>query len=118
MQWYLLSKTLAEEAAWKFAKEKGIDLVVINPAMVISPLLQPTLNTSSAAVLYLVNGAEAYINASHGWVNVKDVANAHILAFENPSANGRYCTVERVAHFSEVVEILHELYPNIPLPQK
>ncbi|KAK6928778.1 3-beta hydroxysteroid dehydrogenase/isomerase, partial [Dillenia turbinata] len=27
--WYMLSKTLAEEAAWKFAKEKGIDLVFI-----------------------------------------------------------------------------------------
>lgn len=37
-------------------KEKGIDMVVVNPAMVIGPLLQPTLNTSSAAVLSLVNG--------------------------------------------------------------
>ncbi|KAK6937170.1 NAD-dependent epimerase/dehydratase [Dillenia turbinata] len=42
------SKTLAEEAAWSFAKEKGIDLVTINPAMVIGPLLQPTLNTSAS----------------------------------------------------------------------
>ncbi|WKA01731.1 hypothetical protein VitviT2T_019998 [Vitis vinifera] len=25
--WYMLSKTLAEEAAWKFAKENGIDMV-------------------------------------------------------------------------------------------
>lgn len=55
-QWYVLSKTLAEDAAWKFAKEKGIDLVVINPAMVIGPLLQPTLNTSSALILNLLNG--------------------------------------------------------------
>ncbi|GMN26253.1 hypothetical protein TIFTF001_001237 [Ficus carica] len=41
-QWYVLSKTLAEDAAWKFVKEKGIDMVTINPAMVIGPLLQPT----------------------------------------------------------------------------
>ena len=27
----MLSKTLAEEAAWKFAKENGIDMVTINP---------------------------------------------------------------------------------------
>ncbi|GAA0142280.1 dehydratase [Lithospermum erythrorhizon] len=116
--WYVLSKTLAEDAAWKFVKEKGIDMVTINPAMVIGPLLQPTLNTSAAAILNFINGAETYPNASFGWVNVKDVANAHIFAFENPSANGRYCVVERVVHHSDVVKILHDLYPNTKLPQK
>jgi nucleoside-diphosphate-sugar epimerase len=55
-QWYVLSKTLAEDAAWKFAKEKGIDMVAINPAMVIGPLLQPALNTSAAVILDLING--------------------------------------------------------------
>ncbi|KAK8655188.1 hypothetical protein V6N13_107778 [Hibiscus sabdariffa] len=41
--WYVISKTLAENSAWKFAKEKGIDMVAINPGMAIGPLLQPTL---------------------------------------------------------------------------
>ncbi|KAK4784854.1 hypothetical protein SAY86_019222 [Trapa natans] len=116
--WYVLSKTLAEDAAWKFVKEKGIDMVAINPAMVIGPLLQPTLNTSSAAILNLINGAQAFPNASFGWVNVKDVANAHIQAFEISSASGRHCIVERVAHYSEVVRVLRELYPDIKLPEK
>ncbi|KAK2993822.1 hypothetical protein RJ640_027700 [Escallonia rubra] len=53
-----------------------------------------------------------------GWVNVKDVANAHIQAFEIPSASGRYCLVERVAHYSEVVDILRKLYPSYKLPEK
>ncbi|XXG79452.1 hypothetical protein AAC387_Pa09g0512 [Persea americana] len=116
--WYMLSKTLAEEAAWKFAKEKGIDVVTINPAMVIGPLLQPTLNTSAAAILNFVNGALPFPNSTFGWVNVKDVAEAHILAFEVASASGRYCLVERVAHNSEIVKILRDLYPAIPLPEK
>lgn len=34
---YLLSKRLAEETAWEIAKEKGIDLVVVNPAFVLGP---------------------------------------------------------------------------------
>ncbi|KAL6503006.1 hypothetical protein OROHE_024174 [Orobanche hederae] len=125
-KWYVLSKTVAEEAAWKFVKEKGIDMVTICPPMVIGPLLQPTLNTSCEAILNLVNDgatsktecAEAYPNSSYGWVNVKDVALAHILAFENPSANGRYLTVERVAHYSEIVDIMRELYPDLPIPDK
>ncbi|KAK1431310.1 hypothetical protein QVD17_07767 [Tagetes erecta] len=116
--WYVLSKTLAEEAAWNFAKEKGLDMVTINPAMVIGPLLQPTLNTSAEAIANLLNGSQTYPNSSFGWVNVKDVANAHIQAFEIPSANGRYCLVERVAHHSEIVEILRKNYPSFHLPQK
>ncbi|KAI8526173.1 hypothetical protein RHMOL_Rhmol13G0288400 [Rhododendron molle] len=157
--WYVLSKTLAEDAAWKFVKEKGIDMVAINPAMVIGPLLQPTLNTSAATILNIINedsadlllylgimalfrfsliylkvhvadscitvvkdqvkpGSKTFINASFGWVNVKDVANAHVQAFEIPSANGRYCMVERVVHFSGLVEILHKLYPDFQLPEK
>ncbi|CAN0901785.1 Phenylacetaldehyde reductase [Linum grandiflorum] len=106
--WYVVSKTLAEDAAWKFAKEKGMDLVAINPAMVIGPLLQPTLNTR----------AQTFPNATFGWVHVKNVAEAHIKAFEIPSANGRYCMVEKVAHYSEVLKILKGLYPSVQLPEK
>ncbi|KAL5995265.1 hypothetical protein ACLOJK_025323 [Asimina triloba] len=96
--WYVLSKTLADEATWKFAKEKGIDVVTINPAMVI--------------------GSPTFPNATFGWVHVKDVAEAHILAFEVPSASGRYCLVDGVFHLSGIVKILRELYPLIPLPDK
>jgi nucleoside-diphosphate-sugar epimerase len=54
--WYHLSKTLAEEAAWKFAEECGIDLVVINPGFVIGPVIQPTPTSSIDEFLKLVNG--------------------------------------------------------------
>lgn len=49
---------------------------------------------------------------------MKDVATAHILAFEVPSARGRYCLVERVLHYSEIMAIIHELYPTLQLPKK
>jgi len=54
--WYHLSKTLAEEAAWKFAEECGIDLVAINPGFVIGPFIQPTPTFSVEGFLKLVNG--------------------------------------------------------------
>uniref|UniRef100_A0A0A9GF68 NAD-dependent epimerase/dehydratase domain-containing protein n=2 Tax=Arundo donax TaxID=35708 RepID=A0A0A9GF68_ARUDO len=117
-EWYVLSKTLAEQTAWKFSKENGIDLVTINPGVVIGPLLQPTLNTSSQIILYLISGSSVYLNYSLGWVNVQDVALAHVLAFETPSATGRYCTVDKVLHFSEVVKIIHDMYPSLPVPDK
>ncbi|RVW66369.1 Tetraketide alpha-pyrone reductase 1 [Vitis vinifera] len=93
--WYVLSKTLAEEAAWKFAKEHGIDLD------------------------YCIAGAPyTFPSSTYRWVDVRDVANAHIQAFEISSASGRYCMVERVTYLSEAIKILHELYPAIHLPQK
>ncbi|PRQ54797.1 putative cinnamyl-alcohol dehydrogenase [Rosa chinensis] len=116
--WYMLSKTLAEEAAWKFAKEKGIDIITINPGWVIGPLLQPTLNLSVELVLKLVNGTEKFPNKTYRLVDVRDVANAHILAFENPSATGRYCLVGSVKHCSEIVKMLYEISPALNLPDK
>ncbi|GMP87951.1 hypothetical protein CsSME_00040118 [Camellia sinensis var. sinensis] len=76
------------------------------------------LRDGSVGGVYQEIGSQTYPNASFGWINVKDVANAHIQAYEIPSANGRYCLVERVAHYSEVVNILHKLYPSFQLPEK
>ncbi|KAM1157990.1 hypothetical protein ACFX1X_028846 [Malus domestica] len=116
--WYALSKTLAEEAAWKFVKENGIDLVAVNPGVAIGPLLQPTLNSSSELLLKLFDGTGKFPNATHRWVDVRDIANAHILAFENPSASGRYSIVGSVAHYSVAVKILRDLFPALNLPEK
>lgn len=51
---------MAEGAAWKFAKEKVLEMAVVNPAMVIAPLLQPILN-STEATLNLINGILVFL---------------------------------------------------------
>ncbi|KAB1215235.1 Tetraketide alpha-pyrone reductase 1, partial [Morella rubra] len=80
--WYKLSKILAEEAAWKFAKVNGIDMVTVNPGWVIGPL-QPTFNATVEPILKYVNRDERALDAVVPvWVDVRDTANAHVLAFE------------------------------------
>nr|TKR91590.1 putative cinnamoyl-CoA reductase family protein [Populus alba] len=116
--WYALSKTLAEEAAWNFAKENATDLVTLHPSFVIGPLLQPTLNLSVEMILNLVNGAETYPNEYYRCIDVRDVANAHIQAFEIPSASGRYGLTAYATTFSEVLKIIRENYPTLRLPEK
>ncbi|MED6172991.1 hypothetical protein PIB30_055173, partial [Stylosanthes scabra] len=116
--WYLLSKILAEDAAWKFVKENNIDMVCINPGMVAGPLLQPEINFSVTPILNLINGTKTFPNLSYPWVNVKDVANFHILAYEVASASGRYCLAERVVHFSELATLLCNLYPTLQIANK
>ncbi|XP_073129205.1 phenylacetaldehyde reductase-like [Henckelia pumila] len=113
--WYCLSKTLAEEAAWKFSKENGIDLVVINPGYVIGPLLQPTLNTTSEEFVSLIKDKKLY--PYYVFDDVRDVARAHILAFENPSASGRYILTGKARLPEEVLEVLQKLYPSLGLPK-
>ncbi|XP_015887113.3 phenylacetaldehyde reductase [Ziziphus jujuba] len=117
--WYVLSKILAEKAAWKFAKENGIDLVTIHPGIVIGPLLQPTLNLSLAIVLNLIkDGGKTSPLSVFSTADVRDVAFTHIQAFEVPSASGRYCVVGHVLHNYEALKILKELYPALSIPEE
>ena len=51
-----MSKTLAEKAAWEFAKEKGLDVVVVNPGTVMGPVISPKLNASMVMLLRLLQG--------------------------------------------------------------
>lgn len=43
---YFASKTLAERAAWKFAKENNLDLITIIPTLVVGPFLMPSMPPS------------------------------------------------------------------------
>ena len=63
-------------------------------------------------------GTQVFSNGIYRLVDVRDVANAHIQAFEIPAANGRYCIVGGVTHYSELFNILHKFYPSLCLPKK
>lgn len=65
-----------------------------------------------------MNAGKPFPNRSFGWVNVKDVAIAHILAYEIASASGRYILSERVIHYSELARTLRQLYPTLQIPDK
>ena len=52
------------------------------------------------------------------FVDIRDVALAHIQAFEVESANGRYCMVGDVVYFYEAANILRRLYPTLSIPKR
>ncbi|XP_009369570.2 phenylacetaldehyde reductase [Pyrus x bretschneideri] len=115
--WYPLSKTLAEKAAWEFAKEKGLDVVVVNPGTVMGPVISPRLNASMLMLLRLLEGCtETYEDFFMGSVHFKDVAQAHILVYENKSATGRHLCVEAISHYGDFVAKVAELYPEYKVP--
>ncbi|KAG8087540.1 hypothetical protein GUJ93_ZPchr0010g8029 [Zizania palustris] len=117
--WYCYGKAVAEQAAWEAARRRGVDLVVVSPVLVIGPLLQPTVNASVAHILkYLDGSASKFANAVQAYVDVRDVAAAHLLVLESPSASGRFLCAERVLHREGVVRILSKLFPEYPVPTR
>ncbi|HSM94589.1 MAG TPA: aldehyde reductase [Rhizomicrobium sp.] len=88
---YAKSKTLAERAAWDFVKREGgaMELAVVNPVGIFGPALAADTSTSILIVQRLMNGeVPGMPNLDFGLVDVRDVADLHLLAMTSPAAKG------------------------------
>ena len=86
---YPKSKLYAERAAWDFAARHPLELVTINPGLVLGPLQRNQQNTSMEAVrLLLAHKMPAVPRLSFAVADVRDIATAHRLAMETPEAAG------------------------------
>jgi nucleoside-diphosphate-sugar epimerase len=88
---YPKSKTLAERAAWDFiAKEGGaLELSTVNPVAVFGPVLAPDYSASIQIVSRLMDGSlPGAPKLYFGVVDVRDVADLHVIAMTHPAAKG------------------------------
>ncbi|EPS28845.1 Ketoreductase azaE [Penicillium oxalicum] len=128
---YRGSKTFAEKAAWDFVeKEKpNFDLVTINPPLVLGPIVSylnslDAINTSNQRVRDIVQGRfKERIPPTGMWlfVDVRDVALAHIRAIEVAEAGGKRFLVAAGFFSNKVlVEAVRETHPELEskLPSK
>lgn len=93
-------------------------MVVVNPGLVMGPLLPPVINASMLMLLGLLQGSmETYEDYFMGSVHVQDVALAQILLYENTSASGRHLCVEAISHYGDVATKVAELYPEYKIPR-
>ena len=109
-QAYPKSKTLAERAAWDFVRESGVDLVAVNPGMVLGPLHSPTVGTSVQVVhRLLTRDVPASPKMGFALVDVRDVATAHRLALQTPAAAGnRYILAGEHMWMRDIAAVLAE----------
>ncbi|AOP32877.1 diaminohydroxyphosphoribosylaminopyrimidine deaminase [Leptospira tipperaryensis] len=119
---YPYSKTLAEKEAWKIAGEQSQwDLVTINPSFVMGPSLSERADgTSVNFMLSMINGkfASGVPDMMIGFVDVRDVARAHILAGFTPSAKGRHIVSSETLKFLDVAKKIQEKFGNrFPVPK-
>ena len=110
---------MAEITATEEAAKRGLELAVVVPSMTMGPMLQQSLNFSSSHVARYLTGAKpTYPNAVAAYTDVRDVAHAHVLAYERPDARGRYLCIGDVLHRAHFLELLKELFPQYPVTAK
>ncbi|KAF7179614.1 hypothetical protein CNMCM7691_008662 [Aspergillus felis] len=95
---YVGSKKFAEKAAWDFVENENpvFTLSTINPVMVFGPVTYRldslgNVNTSNAVFRDMILGKmrSGITPNSFQWVDVRDVALAHVRAIEVPEAAGQ-----------------------------
>ncbi|MCE7065235.1 aldehyde reductase [Dyadobacter sp. CY326] len=89
---YEKSKLLAERAAWEFIKNQrgNLEFVTINPVAIFGPSLNGHVSSSLDILKNMLDGTwKAIPPIPLNIVDVRDVALLHVLAMENPEANGQ-----------------------------
>jgi dihydroflavonol-4-reductase len=105
---YPKSKLYAEQAAWDFVAGEPLELVAVNPGLVLGPLHRAERTTSVEVVRLLLSRAlPAVPRLSFAVTDVRDVAAAHRLAMESPKAPGnRYICAGESLWMGEIAGIL------------
>lgn len=105
---YPKSKLYAERAAWDFAAGEPLELVAVNPGLVLGPLQRRQRATSMEVVrLLLSRGLPAVPRLSFAVTDVRDIAAAHRLAMESPKAAGsRYICAGESLWMGDIAAIL------------
>ena len=128
---YQASKTFAEKAAWEFVeKEKpSFKLSTICPPLVLGPVVSylnnlESINTSNQRILDMMKGkCKEDLTATRVfiWVDVRDVALAHVKAIEMPEAAGKrfFCTAGYFDN-AKIAQVVKDKFPEYAsgLPEK
>lgn len=119
---YQYAKAAAEREAIRMQREQQRwELVTINPSMVFGPSLTKTTNSASVGMLRRI-GSGRYKGGAPpirlGCVDVRDVAQAHVIAGDNTGVRGRNILSADVLSMLEIGQILQKHYPRYALPRK
>ncbi len=115
---YARSKTMAETAAWDFAKvHPRTELTVINPGVVIGAPLDLHYGASVALIERILKARDPMLpKLGFPIVDVRDVAEMHVLALEQPNTIGkRFIAADRFLWVHEIAEILKAAHPDLGL---
>lgn len=121
---YAGSKTFAEKAAWEFVHQNvpTFTLTTVNPVYVFGPQAydssaKGSLNSTNMIVISALRlkDGDAVPDTVGSYVDVRDVARAHIAAFENDCANKRLLVDSDTFNFQQILNVLNAKFPQLNL---
>lgn len=117
---YCTGKTLAERAAWAYARNENLDLTTIHPGAILGPAIDDDVSISLRMVSGLLDGTTPAL-PSNGFsvIDVRDVAALHVAALDQKAAVGqRYLAAPDYVPFPEIASILAAAYPRRQITQR
>lgn len=110
---YMRSKLYAEKAAWEIiGKQSHTQLTTILPGAILGPFMDGKRGSTDMIFEMLLKGTPSP-NVVYPVVDVRDLADLHILAMENPAANGeRFLAESEEMTMPEMADLLKASYPN------
>lgn len=118
---YSGSKKFAEEVAWDFATETGIFLSTVNPALILGPQrfeedVRPRSNTYNKIVdslLHTKPGDKIIPKYFPCYVDVRDVARAHLIAIQKDTDGERLGLWNDGFFPQDILNILNQKFPHL-----
>ncbi|CAN8062184.1 unnamed protein product [Agarophyton chilense] len=122
---YRLAKVQQEKVSWKVAKAMSLQLVCIHPGYIVGPSLLPAVNGSVAMLLELLEGRGCGVaRCKPGMIpdqfcdliDVREVAEAHVLALEQEQAEGRIVALSQSPLYVDMYKKLceHDTFKQYP----
>jgi len=112
---YKISKFQAEQVALRYAGE-GFPVVVVNPSAPVGEGDRKPTDTGKIIVDFLNRKLPAYLDTGLNLVDVRDVAEGHLLAFRHGRPGERYILGGRNMDFKEILDALARI-TGIPSPR-
>jgi len=113
---YFRAKVEGERAAWRLAKELGLDMVSLLPGGITGPGFRR--NTPTIDILEAVLGNAFRMGVPEGnfpMVDVRDVTRAHLMAAEK-AVGGRFILVDAHPSYREIIAAVARIEPRVKPP--
>lgn len=112
---YRRSKAIAERAAWDeiASRESETSLTTVLPGAIFGPIRSAAAKSSAEVIARLMRPGAGVPRIGMQVVDVRDLAELHLLAMTEPAAEGRrFLAVSGFIWMREVAELLQVEYPD------